>query len=677
MKNNETFNWVSQLLFEYADKVQLTKTGVYLETGVGENDTNQLTYTPTRVSFKIKDVKTNNKLEYELGYSDLFLLIDNLRNFSNKKIQTIEFKLLTKNKVRTLNFYHTANEEIFKFVLTDNNSTVQSICSYFNKPNIVALASLLIGIKDNWATVNSNIQNLATSQKTVKEISNINTNISNLITVQSQTNIALNLLISKLSDVQSAPISTPVEVVIKPTEEIKQEEIIDVPWDVDSVIETPKDYVKKHNPYQQASSIFTINDDDLNSINLDPIEGFGERVPYTTVEDVIKDDEQFDIDGFEDKIVKSEVEEKIATKKTVNPPRPFLNNFLNWDLNQFQVWIDGFVAADFNSSTLTLMPIELILTKSLSKENFQFLKSDKNYIGYQIYTLENIKNLVLSYIKTGKGITPKNYKFENVTPISKNTNKPMWDFIVDIFTISSVYKYFSHNLKSFSGIDADNSLTDIKMTESIFGTFIYTFIDMIDKSDKDAFLEDAIDLLSNLLEKDTLDHIKNTYSKVTKGGTLQLDLVNLNPFLDKYIEFTFNYNKFQTDDIPNVNDLSQIKGYLELKYPKPVKDKDPQLKLFLKYIKNEKLESKDYSTYIEFKRLDLSDESNLEIIDLYKTIKNNPNVTRVRELKEVLKNNIQITVTEATPKIEKPQNTSSVWDLSDSVSDDIFNAFLN
>ena len=114
---------------------------------------------------------------------------------------------------------------------------------------------------------------------------------------------------------------------------------------------------------------------------------------------------------------------------------------------------------------------------------------------------------------------------------------------------------------------------------------------------------------------------------------------------------------------------------LEIVIQKPKKVKSPQVKVFCKYLKNNDLDESKYKDCYELLELDMTEETNTDIIKVYGILRMNPNITKMIQLENYIDSKEQAEVTETTvsePTQKSEPEVFDIWDIDDS-DESLFN----
>lgn len=649
MNKPSDFKWVSQCLFEKNDEVHNINMSINFESGLQDFDTH-VSYTTPRVSFKFKNLNTGGKIDVEFGYTELYYLVKKSEDIIGKH-ETLDIKTLTKNKVRHLKISVSKNNsnQIFYKINAEDNTTVARIISLsMNKVEILSMFELLRSVLSNFAILGNSSFNVLNQQKIISELKKYKSNTPQVLLKSTLANV------KKVSTITEEKHFEP-EPDLEPEPEIEQEEeetLTEIEDDESEMSdEVPFDFVdpnedKDNDTKSSVSDGFIINNDVLSDVELD-----GKKTNYNE-------------------------------KKTVTlTPRPFINVFMDWDIKQLFNWVAGFAYCDSSSNDLTLSPLELILLKSIGKDSYEQIKSQEKYYSFQYHILKTLKDGVNNYLTNEEFPTAPVLVFDKtVDNISKYTNKELWNFTADITLVFIILRLFETRLKDLKIKETTgNNVYSIKKSAFFLSTFVISFLQKIDAKDMAVFKDEITDVWNIVQHKDFIKDIENSFSDVTKGGKVSIDLQSIINLLDKYIEATskLDYNSRNINNLPyNIESVEDIRKLISPSVSNESETvEDTQLKLFNKMMKSFKIESVDVSKLTKFSELQdlVSTYNDDQVVEIYNVIKNNPTITKISEVKRIL-NNSTTTTNEVEEKVEDitPStkiDMSKAIDLNDATHD--------
>ena len=646
MKIEQEFNWYSNTVYEYFDNVQNSKLSFHLESGLSKNDTGIMNYTNTRLSVKIKDNQINQKVEIELGFDDVYLLNTILSSISkNPGKPPIPINSYTKNKQRQLVVYE-PTPGLFNLSITDNSSIAKTLVVAFKKMTLASMNDVIAQLKSNWLTLSSNAQSIVTTHSVLSHLEAIDKHIteSNVIALHNTNNVKQSTVIIH-GDASVTPVHD--NNVVQIDEELESEvEMENSEYeDVDSTPVFDIDISGTIDADNDPPVGFVLNDDVLSTVALTAA-GESGTTDYT------------------------------KRPKQVITPRPFINNFIEWNLDNIYQWVTGFVYCDQNSDALTLTPLDLILTKSVGKHKYEFLTNNSHHYEFEYHILDVIKKAMKSYVETGKTNTTVNYYVDN-NIIDKNNDIELWDFTVDLTVLINVFKIFLINVNKLN-LKSEESLEktfNVKMAYIFLDSISCTFLSKIKPEDTEQFTSDSINVFQQMLDRGSFEPIMNTYSALSMGGKLQLNISMFKACADKFLEIQSNKDKVCIDTLnTGINSVDDIREKLDTVIQKPKKVKSPQVKLFHKYLKNNNLDDSKYKDCYELLDFEMTDETNTDIIKVYGILRMNPNITKMIQLENYIDSKEKV---EETPTVFKSTQKSEsevfdIWDIDDS-DESLFN----
>jgi hypothetical protein len=645
MKIEQEFNWYSNTVYEYFDNVQNSKLSFHLESGLSKNDTGMMNYTNTRLSVKIKDNQINQKVEFELSFDDVYILNTIIGSISKTPGKPpIPINSYTKNKQRQLVVYE-PSPGLFNLSITDNSTIAKTLVVAFKKVTLAAMNDVISQLKSNWLILSSNAQSIVTTHSVLNHLEAIDKHIteSNVIALHNTNNVKQPTAIRRVDPVTS--------VVAPPVVHIDNE------FEPDLEMETSE--------YEDIDStpVFDIDTSGASEAETDPPVGF-------VLDDNVLSSVSLTAAG------ESGTTDYTKRPKQVITPRPFINNFIEWNLDNIYQWVTGFVYCDQNSDQLTLTPLDLILTKSIGKHKYEFLTNNPHHYEFEYHILDVIKKAMKSYVETGKTKTTVNYYVDTNT-IDKNNDIDLWNFTVDLTVLINVFKIFLINVNQLN-LKSEESLEktfNVKMAYIFLDTIACTFLSKINHEDTEQFTSDSINVFQQMSDRGSFDSILNTYSALSMGGKLQLNISMFKACADKFLEIQSNKDKVCIDTLNiGINGIEHIREKLETVIQKPKKVKSPQVKLFCKYLKNNDLDDSNYKDCYELLEFDMTEETNTDIIKVYGILRMNPNITKMIQLENHIDSKEQV---EETPTVPEPTQKSEhevfdIWDIDDS-DESLFN----
>lgn len=666
MKQNTSqtdFKWVSQQLCELYDNVRSNKFSICFEAGCSQDlNTGIVSYLQSRLSFKIKNANiSNTKIEIDFTYYDIYEFLASIQKLSEGKIQNFEQNSYNKNKHRKI-IINENQANTYVILIKDNQSTQQQLSVQLNRRELNAIKTLIFNSINNWVSHSQNIQLLLSNQYISSKLENLNFN-SGLASVTKS--VILNPFSNPVEN------STPDE---QPSYEEPYEECKDEVAEPEQETSEVKDETEEENIYfdvdfkvpasaptidttvsNQLSSL--LSDDSLSQIELD-----GKKFDYTT---------------------------RVVNKVVNTTPRPFLNNFLNWNVDVLFDWVNGLILCDSNTNDNTLKSIEMFLLKSIGRENSECILNSKYINQLQFDVISNIKDTAKRYISNDISVVKSKsllYKLDDVQSITRDSNRPLWDFIVDSLALFCMFRYFVHSLDLFKQVNKNNQTdcsTDIRFACDFLYSYVITMYQSLDKNDtKQFFKEDVSNVLIALIEHDVQENLNNCFSEISMGGKLDINLNKINDFADKYIDMidtAVKYVDFSEKYDSKFNDSNSIRTELGLLI-NPIVKKDLKKDVFVKYIESLEIpfDLSILDSYPTFDDIDTNVLRNETVQQAYTCLLLNPSIKNVKDLKlkvNQVKREKEIEDEARNKMIQEHSDVKKeMWDIEDS-DDDLENIF--
>ena len=643
--SNAPFNWISQQLFDSLDSVNNIRLGVFLESGLSgtPNENMGLSNTPARLSLKLKDNKTNNKMDIELSYTELFMLNTKLPQLFKKQIPNFKIDVFSKQKKRTLSFSIT-NGQAYVLAMSDNSNISQSLQFVFSIPGFLAFGSIIKQVFENWILTVFNLNTVSANHRIICDINKLNDSVTRLQIQKNNFTTKTNIEVPKANPITQHIVEKIEDNIFDDVDiQLEDSNEQDCPFDIDvDEIVTPT-----------SNETIVIDESFINTIDLESKEN---TVPKNVIRKVIQ-------------------------------PRPFINNFMEWDLENLFNWVSAFSVVNKTSNDISFKPLELILSKSIGLDNAKHLtdSSDFYYMNYHI--LNSLKTNIMAYInnKTGRFTRSFNkFFFSDVSFVTKESQKELWDFIVDIAYLDMVFKYFNFNINKFDlkMSDETSSLYSIKLAESFIDTFAQSLVKLIDPASHEIFKTDINNLFLMFDDKETFDILSNSYNYATKGGTFKVELSSINKYMDKYIDTIHSIDATSSEfhKLCEINNLDDMKlQFFGTETIEPEIDKET--KLFLKALNLELIDDSIFTDIKTFSEIEdkVKTVTNENIVKIFNIIKNNPNIKKVSEVQRLI-NSVEEssevlveTIIEKAPVVEVVNKPIDMFSIDDDDTDfDIF-----
>jgi hypothetical protein len=654
MKQNATdFKWVSQQLCELYDNVKNNKFSICLESGCSQDlTTGIISYLQSRLSFKIKGSNlAHSKIEIDFTYYDIYELLASIKHLSEGKIQNVEHNSYNKNKHRKLIINENQTGE-YIVLIKDNQSSQQQLSVQITKRQLSAIKTLIFNAINNWISYSQNIQLLLSNQSIASKLDGIKST-----PVTQSVNIPC--LLDTPSDEEPEPEPDYTEEIPEETETTENTEIAEDPEETDDEpvsfdVEYKAPVVEVNDISSQLSSL--LSDDTLSTIELD-----GKKSDYVP---------------------------RVHQKVVNTTPRPFLNNFLNWNIDLLFDWVNGLILCDSNTKDSTLKPIEMFLLKSIGKEHADCILNSKYINQFEYEIISNIKEVAKQHISGETSTKSKSqaYRLDDVNIITREQNRPLWDFVVDSLALFFMFRYFTQKLDLFKKVHnkpQSDCSTDIRFACDFMYSYIVTLYNTLDKNDIDQFIkEDIANVLIVLMEHNTQDKLDNCFSEISMGGKIDINLSKINDFADKYINMMNTqivYNDYSDKYDDKFNDFNNIRTALGLLI-NPIVKKDYKKELLIKYVESVdgQFDLTKFDAFQTFNDVDANVLQHDDIRLAYSILFSEPTIKTLKDLKIKVNqlNKEKEKVDEARNKVVQEHNDvkKEMWDIADS-DEDLENIF--
>lgn len=697
MVKNQTknFQWISNKIFSYIDYCNEMELLICYEAGISENDYGGITNSVApRISFKLKSVKSSSRIDIDLEFSEIILLCKNLENLKINNKDRFVLNTFTKNSQKQLTV--SINKDmLYLLLIEDPKGETTNLHIGIDRVNFFALQTLLIQTRNNWLQNTLSMYTMTTNHRLISELNELNSNYikttlnkSVMTTKSKQTPIITNEVLPILEKVEHEfikvnyiepepelvetvlPVQEPVNDMLKEFYNFNKEEILS---------ETLKEEVQEN----YSTNIGTDIPED--------------NVPFDTdVQPFVKQnntEKKFELtdEYLENFDLSNPPKEYIKPVQTVSSPRPFFNNFIDWDVEYLYKWLSAFSVVNENSKDLTFLPFELILTNSIGKESFKEIKDSKDYYFFQYNILNNLKNGIIKYINekdSNFNLSFNRFEFTDVKKITdKNDNIYLWNFIVDISLLNIMYKYFLNSYNKLNIKDQSESIYNIKLSELFTSMISIPLIKILDSSCLPELSKDIANLYSEVEVKGVFENLVNIFSYKSQGGKFNLNFEGIYKYLDKFIEVVSNNKVNNVYDV-EINNLEDIKKqFTTIDTNNPI-ETDKKLKVFNKVLETELIDNTDFINLKSFSDIDIIGIGDPIIIKVWKLVKDSNSNIKISDIKRKLKDDIEeesnpeiiITKVEEKEPVELKQESFEIVDMfsiEDSDEFDIYNLINN
>jgi len=614
---NDKQYWIPQKLFEYEDTKTASKFELSLNSAVFESDYGT-TFREAKITFAIRDkrIGKGSPIRIDLDYCDLFRLIQQLDNIL--KVSSEKTVYETGGQIIIPKFlYKKKKELIISFFTNQGNKTSIDVVDPTSKSGsdrstvtmngaFIALRVILNQIKDSYVSISTGMINITQQERMIK-------------TMEDSLKV-VNESILKSNNVRFGPISeTPV--VYEPTLE-------DIPID-----ELP--------PLTNESPPFI-----KSLINETLVDNFDKTLK--------------DTNGFDSKEVNTENLNYIVKEEKEESPKVFLNDFLNWDLNNLNNWATSIISSTEKTNAVQFAPFDMVI--QLGKIDNVITKNN-NYYKSQYAIVKTIKDIV-------KNSLGNNLPQINIPPVrfieNIDRNCELYELSKEITLSLILFSMFVRRLDSIEIKKSDESkLDEYKRTSivlrSVFSPFIFS-INNIEEFKNDIITE----YNSSVVNSSMLENIKNLYTTLSMGGSFEVTQKSVEDNIINFLILVKNNKPFNIgidSDVLNfmksinaetnevLNNAEDIKSLL-------TNSNENKLTVFLKCaskymkvddIKNRCKSYKDLSTYfksnnvlndvLKIKRvmdLDPTLEKKEEIFRMVKILNEDDDVTEARATNDIV-----------------------------------------
>lgn len=696
-KQVKNFQWVSNKIFEYTDFHNEMNMIICYETGISENDFGGIiNNVPPRVSIKLRCIKTSNTVNIELEYCEVSNLTKQIAAFA-KGLNRIEIKSFVKNNhIKTLSLSkNQAKNTFYLLLIEDSQNKTPSLQIGMDGRVLYNFSSILLQICNNWIQNSLTMFSIVTNHRMISELNKLNTNyIKTTLNKNNFNNNTPSTPSTKpTQNVEKINVSNTVTLtgIKNPIDDFNYDVIYEE--DVEPV-ESLQEEKKETETEDILTNFYNFNKNeilDLDSektkeeieipeddpFNTDSIVG-QTNTPITEPKFVITDEYINNID------LNNPPKEYIKPIQTTTSPRPFFNNFIEWDIEYLYKWLSAFSVVNENSKDLTFLPLELILTNSIGKDSFNEIKNSKDYYYFQYNLINNLKTGILKYIneKDNKfNLGFEKFEFTDINKITdKNDNIYLWNFIVDISLLNIMYRYFLNSFNKLNIKEQSDAVYNVILTEFFTSMISTPLIKLVDKDYLSELSKDVSNLYLEVKTKGIFSNLVNIFSNSSMGGQFNLEFEGIYKYLDKFIE-TISDFKITNNYSVEINSLEDIKKQFILTENYNVSETDKKLKVFNKVLETELIDNTDFINLKSFSDIDIIGITNPKIIKIWKLIKDSTNNIKISEIKRKLDDEetepeIIINKVEAKEPVEIKKESFEIIDMfsiEDSNDFDIYN----
>ncbi|MCK5018193.1 MAG: hypothetical protein KAS32_14145 [Candidatus Peribacteraceae bacterium] len=531
--SNDNLKWISRKAFSYFDTKTSITLNVSTDTGMKKNGFTS--FFPMRVCFQATDPRmerTNSRIKVELEFPHVNMLVDRVNktisSHPDKKAlyktgSTVGvFKYNVKNK-KELGFkFYYDNCESIMMKLTDPTSGRQTAIINLDEDIFTSIMLFLTGFKNNYnvidATYTQALMSDAASDEIIQKLGNLDNRLTAIESKIKESN----------GNVQSENIT---EGGIMTTEA------------VDDYI----DYVEDEPEIDKI--VDTSTQDDFNTI-LNNTNGFSD----------------VELDG---------PKEYIPKKQEIKTSQPFIESFLNWDMNRIKEWATTIVCTTDKATPEYFNPLELILnlcgidddTRRQYADDEHFYKSQ--YIMTK-FVKDGVKNALKHQIEYPSSVPTMRFR----STIKRGT--PLYNVGVDATVIYLIYSYVVNSyLKQIQTDDANMvKIDEYKRAIFVLKTIINPIIFSLEITDK--FTSDLSEVFNNCVSGGLIKKFEEAYTAVGIGGKINLTLEAFDAMVANILKAVNSQPSVDINDNESMDNLMVQYGIVattkSLNSPSDVKD---------------------------------------------------------------------------------------------------------
>lgn len=523
--NKGNLTWHSQKLIEFYDQVNSTTLQVSTDSGISDNS-GVSSYHPLKLSLKIKDSKTKKNISVSLPYQYLFSVKEMFENILKITSSNILKKTICNKNVDKIIEVQRQSTDTISIVLTDKNTDIQYIGFGIKNSEFKFLLNILDDVLKNYTTLSYNSTQTLNQIKIIKNLE------------------SLNDLTHRSYDRIKSIDKTSKQNFIKQHSNISKEFLEDEEYPTHENVTDTSSYT--------SSPKFEIDMDEIENMNIGD-----EKVLNIVTEP------------------KKRIHEKTNYTKVVGKSN-FIEGFLDDDIKNLYRWIDCFTLVDENSTEMMLLPFNMIISKAVP-DFYKEIKNKDFIYDYNYHLINILKMSNLDFINNGDYKNYPMYTTDNIE-ISNSNNYDMWNFMLDIVSVSLVHRLFMNQVNKFSSIDKskyNNILIAEKFLRQLFSVLLTNISNM------DKFQNDLVDHFNFLVHQKKFEYIENLYTSISNGGEIKFNIDGVRILVKKYINnFISNTKEFRKFDNIELNSIESLKD-----------------KLFPKEILEEKVEENNEKSY--------------------------------------------------------------------------------
>lgn len=625
----KNFQWISNKIFEITDYPNEMNMMICYEAGISENDYGGITTNvPPRVSIKLKSIKTSTRLDIDLEYSEIISLYNHIKSLKNGK-QKIVLNTFNKqvNKKLTVSV-NTVKNIFYLLIIEDPKNPTPSAQITLNPEQLYTFTTILFQIGNNWIQNTLSMNTLLSNHRIILELNNLNSNYI-------KTTLNKNVMNSKTPESTLKP--EPISRVVLPNYEQTLDEF-------------------NYNSYLENEHV----EEDVHEEEVTPEKKLLDSFYKFDKEEILKETLKEELETVEDNNKQKEIiedsiifdtpsKEYVKPIQTTSSPRPFFNNFIEWDIEYLYKWLSAFSVVNETSKDLTFLPLELILTSSIGKDSFDEIKNSKDYYYFQYNILNNLKSGIIKYINekdTNFNTRYNRFEFKDVNKITdKNDNIHIWNFIVDITLLNVMYRYFLNSFKKLNIKQSSEAIFNISLAEYFSTLISIPLIKLVDKNYLPELLKDVSNLYSEVEVKGVFENLVNIFSNASMGGKFNLDFEGIYNYLDKFIETVGNAEITNNYEI-EIHNLEDIKNQFKTSEDSNINEPDKKLKVFNKVLETELIDNTAFINLKSFSDIDIIGVEDPKIIKIWKLVKDSNSNIKISDIKRKFNDDVEESETE-------------------------------
>jgi hypothetical protein len=326
------------------------------EAGISENDYGGITNSVApRISFKLKSVKSSSRIDIDLEFSEIILFCKHLENLKINNKDRFVLNTFTKSSQKQLTV--SINKDmLYLLLIEDPKGETTNLHIGIDRVNFFAIQSLLIQTRNNWLQNTLSMYTMTTNHRLISELNELNSNYI-------KTTLDKSVMVSKATTITSE-LQPKVENVVQETIKVNHIEPEPENESVPPVQEPVNDMLQDFYNYNKEEILSEtlkeeVEENYSTNIGTDIPE---DSVPFDTeVQPFVKQnnvEKKFELtdEYLENFDLSNPPKEYIKPVQTVSSPRPFFNNFIDWDIEYLYKWLSAFSVVNENSKDLTFLP---------------------------------------------------------------------------------------------------------------------------------------------------------------------------------------------------------------------------------------------------------------------------------------------------------------------------------